>query len=117
MAFRASDGSGFTNHSDMKSHERKLGGAKKPAAPSAMGGDPEDGNEPEEGSDGAALAQEHGPAAQIDIQHDPSGAHTVHVMHPDGHAHESQHASASEAHKFAADCAGVGGEGTAPEGM
>jgi hypothetical protein len=111
-AFTAGDGSRFTNHSAMRDQDRKLA-ARKPAAKPAMGGEgePEYGAEPTEGSDGAALAQEHGPAAQIDIAHDhAAGTHTVHVMHPDGHSHESQHGSAGEAHKFAADCAGGGEE-------
>jgi len=64
---------------------------------------------PEDGQDGAAMAAEHGPATQLDIQHDHEGGrHTVHAVHPDGHEHETEHASADEAHKYAADCAGCG---------
>ncbi len=101
MAFRDSAGNGFTNHSDMKRSEMKMK-AKAPAQKPAVADD--EGAE----QDGAAMAQQHGPAASIDIQHGQT--HTVHVTHPDGHTHESQHASAAAAHKYAADCAGGGME-------
>lgn len=102
MAFPDSAGNKFTNHSAMKSSEAKLK-AKGPTATPA----PEEGEEME--SDGKALAQQHGPAVQIDIQHNhEAGQHTVHAMHPNGHEHETQHGSAGEAHQFAGDCAGGG---------
>lgn len=101
MAFQAKDGSKHTNHSTMKAADAHYG-AGKPA--------PEEHNAPEEGesqNDGAQVAEEHGPAQVIDIQHDHEGGrHVVHATHPDGHEHETEHASAGEAHKFAADCAG-----------
>jgi hypothetical protein len=106
MAFTAKDGSKHTNHSSYKSANARLGAhepQKGEAPEESMGG------EPEEGSDGAQIASEHGPAHVIDIQHDHEGGrHTVHAMHPDGHEHETEHASADEAHKFAGDCAGCG---------
>lgn len=105
MAFQDSGGNKFTNHGAMKSSEAKLKAKGPSETPQA---EPE-GEQPAEGSDGAALAQEHGPAVQIDIQHDhESGQHSVHVTHKNGHSHESQHGSAAEAHKFAGDCAGGG---------
>lgn len=106
MAFKAKDGSAFTNRDSMKSHDMKSM-AKSPA-PQVEPQDSEESSEPEGAQDGAVMAQQHGPAAQIDIQHS-EGAHTVHVMHPDGHSHESQHPTPEAAHKFAGDCAGCGG--------
>ena len=104
MAFEDSSGGKHTNHSSYKSAESKLK-AKGPSATPQPDGDPAE----EQGSDGAAMAQQHGPAVQIDIQHNhEAGQHTVHAMHPDGHSHESQHGSAAEAHQFAGDCAGGG---------
>jgi len=104
MAFQDSSGAKHTNHSSYKSAEAKLK-AKGPSEAPAQ----EESAEPEQGNDGAALAQQHGPAVQIDIQHNhEQGQHVVHVSHPNGHSHESQHGSAAEAHKFAGDCAGGG---------
>ena len=105
MAFQDSSGGKHTNHSSYKSAEAKLQAKGPSAPPQEEGGDPAgDG-----GQDGAAMAQQHGPAVQIDIQHNhEAGQHSVHAQHPDGHSHESQHGSAAEAHKFAGDCAGGG---------
>lgn len=101
MAFQDSSGGKHTNHSSYKSAESKLQSKGPSATPQA------DGDSMEQGSDGAAMAQQHGPAVQIDIQHNHEGGqHSVHVSHPDGHSHESQHGSAAEAHKYAGDCAG-----------
>jgi hypothetical protein len=83
------------------------GGAAKPAA----GGEGEDYNAgaEQQTQDGAAMAQEHGPATQINIEHDHEGGrHHVNAVHPDGHEHDSEHGSAGEAHQYAADCAGAG---------
>lgn len=102
-SFQDSSGGKHTNHSSYKSAEAKLK-AKGPSAPPQE--DPMQGGDD---SDGAAMAQQHGPAVQIDIQHNhEAGQHSVHAMHQDGHEHESQHGSVDEAHKFAADCAGGG---------
>ena len=109
MAFSDSSGNKFTNHSSMKSSEAKLKAKGPSATPKANPADEE--MDPTAGgeSDGAAMAQQHGPAVQIDIQHDHEGGqHNVHAMHADGHEHETQHGSAAEAHKYAADCAGGG---------
>lgn len=106
MAHADSAGNKFTNYSAMKSSEAKLK-AKGPSATPAP--EPEGGEEMGGESDGKALAQQHGPAVQIDIQHNhEAGQHTVHAMHPNGHEHETQHGSAAEAHQFAGDCAGGG---------
>ena len=111
MAFQDSGGNKFTNHSAMKSSEAKLKAKGPSAAPPQADGYSEDGMEqgPAPAQDGAAMAQQHGPAQEIHMTHDhASGAHSVHVVHPDMHEHESQHGSAAEAHKFATDCAGGG---------
>lgn len=84
-------------------------GAKKPMpkkAPEAemMGGE---GEEPE---DGAEIAQEHGPATEVHIEHEHEmGSHHVRSSHPDGHMHESDHESAEAAHEHGKKLAGVGG--------
>lgn len=115
--FVGKDGSRHTNHDSMKRANARFGA--KP--PQQAGGGQDEGynagaeegmDQGQEPQDGAAMAAEHGPATQLDIQHDHEAArHTVHAAHPDGHEHDSEHGSADEAHKFAADCAGVGGGG------
>ena len=66
-----------------------------------------------EEQDGSAIAQQHGPAMQVSMEHEHEmGAHHVHSMHPDGHEHHSDHASAEEAHEHGKKLAGVG---AAPE--
>lgn len=108
MAFKAKDGSLHTNMSTMKNADMRFG-AKKPAMSQADGmGDDDQGGDPQ---DGAAIEAEHGPAVEIQIHHDhDAGTHKVHAEHPDGHSHDTDHASADEAYKFAADVAGVGAE-------
>jgi hypothetical protein len=118
--FTAKDGSKHTNRDTMKRADarfgaqqpapQKIGGAGMGAAgDDGMGGNPD---EQDGAQDGAALAAEHGPAEELNIQHDhENGVHKVHARHPDGHEHDTEHGSAGEAHKFAADCAGVGGGG------
>lgn len=101
MAFQSSDGSKFTNHSTMKQHEAR--GPKKPAGEAQQEVNAEEGQP----NDGQAMASQHGPAIELNINHG-EGGHSVHAVHPDGHSHETQHGSADEAHKYAADCAGVG---------
>lgn len=109
MSFPDSAGNKFTNHSAMKSSEARLKAKGPSATPREHDPSPDGEGEMEGGSDGAAMAQQHGPAVQIDIQHNhEAGQHSVHAMHPDGHSHESQHGSAAEAHSFAGDCAGGG---------
>jgi hypothetical protein len=108
MAFQDSGGNKFTNHSAMKSSEAKLK-AKSPA--NAAISHEEENGQPDAANqqDGKALAQQHGPATEIQIQHDHEGGqHHVHAVHPDMHEHDSQHGSAAEAHAFAGDCAGGG---------
>lgn len=117
--FVSKDGSKHTNHSSMKNADMRF--ASKQPAPGAgaagdggmddgMGGD-------EEPQDGAALAAEHGPATELNIVHDHEGGHhKVHAVHPDGHAHDTEHPTADEAHQFAAAAAGVGAGGGAGMG-
>lgn len=95
MAHTASDGKQFTNRPPMMQHERSLA-AKKPnplQSPQAENQEP-DGDESPEG-----VAQAHGAATEVHVQHDHEGGkHHVHSVHPDGHEHHSEHGSAEEAH-------------------
>jgi len=118
MAHKTADGKRqFTNKSQARNYDRKnvSTGAKEAPAPE---GDLQDeasdgvyGHESDDmggGQDGAALAQEHGPAHKVTIQHDEAtGMHHVMVDHPDGHAHQTQHGDAASAHQFGMDCAGA----------
>lgn len=116
MAFKAKDGSLHTNHSTMKNADMRFGAKSAPAAISqadGMGDEDEMMDQPE---DGAAMAQQHGPATEVRIHHDhEQGKHSVHTSHPDGHESDTEHASPDEAHKFASDAAGVGGESPADD--
>jgi hypothetical protein len=109
MAYEDSQKNRFTNRDAMKSSEAKLKAKGPSAAPPQADGYSDEEQGPAPAQDGAALASQHGPAQEVHITHDhASGAHSVHVVHPDMHEHESQHGSAAEAHKFAGDCAGGG---------
>jgi len=47
-----------------------------------------------------AVAEEHGPATDVHIEHDHAkGEHKVTSTHEDGHKHESVHSSAAEAYE------------------
>jgi len=85
--------------------------AKKPIAKAPMAvAEPENemGGEPE---DGAALAEQHGPATEVHLQHEHEmGVHHVTSEHPDGHHHESDHESAAKAHEHAKKLAGAAAE-------
>lgn len=115
MAFKSKDGSQHTNISSMKSADARFG-ASQPAkqTQNPMGGVDDDVEETGDPQDGSALAAEHGPAVEIQIQHE--GGHKVHATHPDGHTHDTDHESASAAHKFAGELADVGGEDAGGEG-
>lgn len=113
--FLAKDGSKHTNRETAKRADARFGAQAQQGGMQKMGmggGDGEgEGGEGEgmEPQDGAAMAQEHGPATDLQIHHEhEAGVHTVHAVHPDGHEHDTEHGSADEAHKYAADCAGVG---------
>lgn len=109
MSFPDSAGNKFTNHSAMKSSEARLKAKGPSATPKANPADEEMDPTVGGGSDGAAMAQQHGPAVQIDIQHNhEAGQHHVAVMHKNGTQHEKDFGSAGEAHQFAGDCAGGG---------
>lgn len=105
MAFADSSGGKHTNHSSFKSAEAKLKSKGPSANPADEEMDPTAGGD----SDGKAMAEQHGPAVQIDIQHDhEQGQHHVAVTHKNGTQHEKDFGSAAEAHGYAADCAGGG---------
>lgn len=97
MAFKAKDGSPFTNIDAMKRHDAKS--AAKPPAKQMNAPEPD---EEGEGDEAEQVVQEHGPAHTIGIQHqDESGQHHVHSVHADGHMHQSVHGSREEAHDYA----------------
>jgi hypothetical protein len=57
--------------------------------------------------DPKAVAAQHGPANTVHIAHDHKAKkHHVISTHADGHVHESEHASAKEAHDAASALAG-----------
>jgi hypothetical protein len=68
------------------------------------------------------VAQEHGPAVEVNVMHNhEAGEHHVHSKHPDGHEHHSDHASAGDAHDHAKmlamggqDESGMGGDEEEP---
>lgn len=119
MAHKTSDGKrSFTNASQARKYDKRNAAPSEGARMAEPQGDlsneeqdgvyGSEGDMGDGGSDGAAMAQEHGPAHKVTIQSDEgSGMHNAIVEHPDGHSHQSQHGSAAEAHKFGADCAGV----------
>ena len=91
-----------------------MGGGNKPAAKKApmakatmQGGQSEmKGQEPE---DGAAIAEQHGPATEVHVMHEHEmGVHHVTSEHADGHHHESDHESAEAAHEHGKKLAGAG---------
>jgi hypothetical protein len=124
MAYKSSDGMGFTNRPAMKLHE---GNTRRMAAKSQAGGmatkdDPlSQPGEPDgdEQQDGAQIAQEHGPAVEVHIMHPQDGGadmgmsehegenHHVHSVHPDGHEHHSDHPTKHEAHEHGKKLAGA----------
>lgn len=126
MAHKTKDGKkSYTNKSMADQYNRKQGsqdsmakggpaqsndpgpvsGAEQPGGQAMNDGS----NDQQQNPDGAQMAQEHGPAQSLMIQHDDaSNMHTVHAAHPDGHEHQSTHGTKEEAHKYAADCAGSG---------
>jgi hypothetical protein len=110
MAFTDKMGGKHTNHSTMK-HENMRHDAKMGGTPVQTQGEPDgdEGAQEQMGGmqDGAQMAEEHGPATHVSIEHDNAGGvHTVHAEHPDGHAHDTQHGSMQEAHQYAQDCSG-----------
>lgn len=110
MAHTASDGKKFTNKPPMQAHERSIGRmAQHSEAGGAGSAEVDPLQQPgEQEQDGSQVAQEHGPAVEINMMHDHEGGmHHVRSAHPDGHMHESQHGSAGEAHEHAKKLAGT----------
>lgn len=114
MAYEAKDGKKSTNRAPMMAHNRSL---ERMGQKSEAGGvqtqDPlqQPMNEPDGDEAPEQVAQEHGPAMEVHVQHDHEGGmHHVHSMHPDGHEHHSDHASAEEAHEHGKKLAGAGME-------
>lgn len=122
MAIKTKDGKReFTNASQARKYDRRTQpstGARQSNSEGVQDmhdegmdqGAPEETQDFMDNPDGEQMAQEHGPAQKVTIQHDPSsGVHHVMVDHPDGHTHQTQHGTAAEAHDFAKACAGGGG--------
>lgn len=79
--------------------------AKSPAG-SAIANEEGHGGEEQ---DGSAVAEQHGPAVQVSVEHEHEmGVHHVSSQHPDGHQHHSDHNSAEEAHEHGKKLAGLG---------
>lgn len=114
MAFAAKDGTKYSNKDSQRTHDRMHSAKSKPYEPTGM---EEPGEQPGE-EDGAQIAEQHGPAHTIQIQHDHEmGVHEVHSDHPDGHHHASQHGSVEEAHEHAHKLAGKEHSPEAIEGL
>jgi hypothetical protein len=80
--------------------EAKFSAAHAEAEPNNVKASPE-------GVDAGAVAAEHGPASHVTIHHDHKGGkHMVVSRHPSGHMHTSEHGSAPDAHKAAAQLGG-----------
>ena len=110
MAFTSKSGHKFTNADSMRTHNATHAATSKPYDATGM-------EEPGE-EDGAAIAEAHGPAHSIQINHDHEmGVHEVHSDHPDGHHHSSQHGSVEEAHEHASKLAGKEHSEEAIEGL
>lgn len=108
MAHSASDGRQFTNRSAMRRHEERIKTSKNSPHESEMHGE----HEPEE--DVHQVAEEHGPADKVTIEHE-----NVHSVHPDGYEHSSSHESPDAAHEagkcLAGACEHAQGEGMGDE--
>lgn len=106
MAYETADGFKSTNRAPMMAHKRSM---ERKSSPDPLqqpaGGDQEQSDDPNQ------VAQEHGPAVEVNVMHNhEAGQHHVHSKHTDGHEHHSEHASADEAHDHAKQLAGGGGE-------
>jgi len=102
----------YSNADAYRTAKRTIPADKKPLQPMSMSQGEPDGDE----QDGAAIAQQHGPANEVHIEHaEEMGSHHVHSVHPDGHEHHSDHASKEEAHEHGKKLAGVGAEMQEPE--
>jgi hypothetical protein len=118
MAFESKDGKKFSMSSRRNAHDagnrvkedRMSVNMDKDAG--TMLATPEEEQPMGEEQDGAAIAQEHGPAMETHTMHPPEegGMHHVHSVHPDGHEHHSDHGSKEEAHEHAKKLAGIGSE-------
>jgi hypothetical protein len=113
MAFDGGGGFKSTNRAPAMAHKRSMerksqaGGAGIAERTDPLGQPGEEGAE----DDGSQVAEEHGPATHVAMEHDhEQGMHSVHSMHPDGHEHHSEHGSAEEAHEHGKKLAGAGEE-------
>ena len=116
MAFQSNDGKSFGSKFVAKrrdsEHDKaaQVMGATSPAenkpAP-AMEQEPAEQEQKPMQEDPKQVAAQHGPANTVHIAHDHKAKkHHVISTHADGHVHESEHASAKEAHDAASALAG-----------
>jgi hypothetical protein len=113
MAYAANDGKKFGSKFRMSRHNEAHAG--KPAGARAemhaINAGPEEaagGQADMANGDPGQMAEEHGPANEVNITHDhESGTHHTHIRHADGFEHHKDHASADHAHHHAAMAAGV----------
>ena len=118
MAFPTKSGKSFGSAYVAKRHDKEhekaaqgiLGGDKHEAAetPEFEKGEQEGQTEqPEQNEHPSQVVSQHGPANTVHIAHDHKAKkHHVISTHKDGHVHESEHATASEAHNHASELAG-----------
>ncbi len=114
MAYKASDGTPFTNAPQMRAHNQKITvqpavGRAKPEARQEI-----DNEREMPAQDPSEVVAEHGPAHKVEISHDED-KHTVTSHHKDGHSHTSEHASKAEAHDVAKTLDGTDQEQEDPE--
>lgn len=109
MAFQDRKGNKFTNRDTMKQSERSMASRGPKIGSETALEEPDGGHEGAE--DPHQVVAEHGPAANVEIDH--TAGHEVHSTHGDGHQHHSQHGSAKEAHQhgmcLSGDCDCGGG--------
>lgn len=113
MAYGTEDGFKSTNRAPMMAHKRSME-RKSMAGGAGMSQRADPLQQPTDGGggeDGAQVAQEHGPAVEVNVMHShETGEHKVSSQHPDGHQHESSHGSVDEAHEQGKKLAGAGME-------
>jgi hypothetical protein len=131
--FKAKDGKPFGNRFAQRKYDSSHGDAapdKKAAAPKMNAvheaketpefeaGEQEGAQEQnqEENEAPAQVVAKHGKAVHVHTSHDhTNNKHRVHSVHPDGHQHDSEHASAQEAQQAANELGSEGGEQAAAQ--
>jgi hypothetical protein len=110
--FKTSDGkkkfgSKFVTSRYDSFHPKEQGAEEGKSAGEKMLGEEKEGHE---GSAAEQVVAEHGPAHTVHVHHDhEANKHKVMSHHKDGHMHESDHATAMEAHEEGKKLAGADG--------